>query len=321
MLGLRFRDASTERPVTDGLHVRVRRMDGLGRGTAAVRSTSGAYVAQGLTGLRRYERERGDAPRPVPDVEKADFLVDIRDQNGRFVPVLLSVTLPYAPDSALGGLYPVADPSPDEEPEENGGREPVCYLFSSVHRPVPPGQVAVYADLVAGTGASQRPAAHAVMEVRHDPSDGGPPGPPNGGVSAEEVWYGIADGEGRVAVQFPTPTIQLEELSENGNGGPGGGPPENGADDSEVEGSRSTLSTRTWELEIRVYYQPSSLDIPSRAQRPPLKPIVEQEAGTIYDEPGSDQGSVTDTLRAGQSLVLRTDGQSELRIAPASDGS
>jgi hypothetical protein len=337
MLGLRFRDATTERPVTDGLRVNVRRADGTGGATQAVRTVSGAYVAQELAGLRAYERVPRDIPENIPEdpsdlnneneedrIIKEDYLVDIRDWRGRFVPVLLKVKLPYTPKQKFGGLYPVVDPPPEEQVGENRTPEPTVYLFSAVQRPVSSGQTVVYADLVEKTGGAWQPAAHAVVEVRHVPNADGSGG--NGNQNGEEVWYGIADGEGRVAVQFPLPSVQLETLSGNGDGGE----ESNGADggngsggSSDRRGGLSTLSGRSWPLVVRVFYDPS-LSIPSRARRPTLRKILSQRSqdpAPIHKTTGSQSETLEPALTYGESLVLRTEGRSALRIAPSSNGS
>ena len=77
------------------------------------------------------------------------------------------------------------------------------------------------------------------------------------------------------------------------------------------------LSTRRWTLEVRVRYEPDALRSPSRADRPLLPSILDQEAGILYETPGGT-GSETQThdLSAGEPLVLRTGDRSALRVAP-----
>jgi len=345
MLGLRFRDATTERPVTDGLRVRVRRADGAGSSTRAVRTVSGAYAAQGLDGLRAYERVPEDRPDTVAESSQEDYLVEVHDGQDRFVPTLFRVRLPYSPREELGGLAPVVDPPPEEQVESNGMPEPTVYLFSAVQRPVPAGQAVVYADLVTDANGTRQPAAHAVLEVRHERRSDGTSPPSNGnGDNGEETWFGIADADGRVAVPFPLPSIPLEELSteDDGSGRSGDGPGRsgrsgrggrrgaprgggNGGSSSEPSGQRkslSMLSTRRWTLDVRVRHEPDALRTPSRAERPLLQSIFDQEAGILYETSGG-AGSETQTyeLSAGDPLVLRTEDLSALRIAPSSGGS
>lgn len=343
MLGLRFRDAATDRPVAKGLHVSVRRKDGVGRSTQARPTASGAYVAQGLTGLRPYERSMEDVPTGT-----VGYLVDVRDRYGRFVPTVLDVSLPYTPTPEAGGLYPVVETPSDVEAQSNDETpEPICYLFSAVRRPVALGQAVVYADLVVEKeNGSVQPAAHAVLEVRRKPDSA------NGSSDEETVWYGIADAEGRVAVQFPLPRIQLEELNSSpssgnggpgnggpgnggpgnggpGNGGPGNGgatnggpngPPGNGGNGSSKGGQGTPLSTRSWTVAVRVRYEPSGMEVPAGADRPLLPSIFQQERGTLYPEASTPTAEHGATLAYGSPLVLRTGDRSVLRVAPSSTG-
>ncbi|MEF8795508.1 MAG: hypothetical protein V5A22_00110 [Salinivenus sp.] len=325
VLGLRFRDATTERPVTEGLRVRVRRKQGGGAPTHAERTLSGAYVAQGVSGLRAYERVPRDIPQEIPDgdvnggneegrVAKTDYLVDIRDRRGRFVPALLGVELPYSPKKTHGWLYPVVEPPPEEEIGENGAPEPTVYLFSAVQRPVPAGQGVVYADLSVEVGGAWQPAAHALMEVRHSLASTSSEDGSNGNQNTEEVWYGVADADGRVAVQFPLPAVRFVELSEN----------------EETSGSReparprglSSLSGRTVPIEVRVFYD-DTLRPASGSPRPRLGEIVSQrtrEPRPIYETTGGPTTPLTATFSFGKSLVLATDGLSVLRIEAPGNG-
>lgn len=300
VLGLRFRDATTERPVTEGLQVTVRRKDGRAAPTRAVRTVSGAYVAQGLAGLRAYERVPADVPDDFSEeehVEQSDYLVDVRDRRGRFVPVLMKVELPYTPQRKYRWLYPVFDPPPEEEVGGEGTPEPTVYLFSGVQRPVPSGQAVVYADLVEKVGGTWTPAAHAMVEVQHDVRSGGPGGNPNGNQKRAEVWYGVADAEGRASVQFPWPSTRQE------------GP--------------SVLSGRKVPINVRVYSTPD-LPVLSRASRPLMGEIVTQADETprpVYETPGTQTKKLERKLSYGEALVLRTGNLSTLRLAPPSTGS
>lgn len=334
MLGLRFRDAATERPVTNGLRVSVQRKDGVGQSRKARPTASGAYVAQGLSGLRPYERSTENVPTGT-----VGYLVDVRDRYGRFVPTLLGVSLPYMPTPESGGLYPVIETPSDVEAESNDEMpEPTCYLFSAVQRPVALGQAVVYADLVDEEDGRMRPAAHAVLEVRHTPDSA------NGSSSEGPVWYGIANAEGRVAVQFPLPRIQLEELNLHpssgtggggnggrgnggaGNGGPGNGGPTNGSpngppgNESSEGGEGKPLSMRSWTVAIRVRYEPAGVEVPAGASRPLLPSIFQQERGTLYPDASTPTSKYEETLAYGSPLVLHTGDRSVLRVAPSSNG-
>jgi hypothetical protein len=299
VLGLRFRDATTERPVAEGLQVTVRRKDGRGPPTRAVRTVSGAYVAQGLAGLRAYERVPADIPDDFSEeqVKQTDYLVDVRDRRGRFVPVQMKAELPYMPKQKYRWLYPVFDPPPEEEVAGEGPPEPTVYLFSGVQRPVPSGQAVVYADLVEKVEGAWAPAAHAMVEVQHDVRSSGPGGNSNRNQKQEEAWYGVADAEGRASVQFPWPSTRQE------------GP--------------SVLSGRKVPIHIRVYAKP---DLPalSRASRPLMGEIMTQadeNPRPVYETPGTQTKKLERKLSYGEALILRTGDLSALRLAPPSNSS
>lgn len=309
MLGLRFRDAATEQPVTDGLRVTVQHGEGRGRPTRAVRTASGAYAVQGLPGLRPYERsattdEQSDDS--VPE-ESIAFLVSVEDARDRYVPVLLSVDLPYTPKDGDRGLYPVAEMS-----SENGNEvEPTCYLFSTVTRTVSPGQAVVYADLE--EKGKSKPAAHAVLKVQRSPkndesnensSANENDRSEDDGHSTGEVRYGIADAQGRVAVQFPVPSVQLAELQ-------GDAESEENGEPENANGGGRPLSTRSWEFDISVSYDPDTQSVPTEADRPLLSSVLDQKLGSFHDQPDST------TLRYGEPLVLTAAGRSALRVIPA----
>lgn len=331
-LGLRFRDAATEGPVTDGLSVRVWPADGRGRPARATRTRSGAWAAHGIAHLRGYERSGTGRPPARP------YVVDVRDDRDRFVPVQIRVDLPPNPTDTVHGLYSILETPEDAARASDGDRppDPACYLFSSVARERSGGLAAVRADLRTPSGD---PAGHAVLEVSHE----------------EETWFGLADDYGRVAVLFPYPALELEALpvwgtdGENGGGGdgdppggngspggdgppgdgpPGGngdggnGPPGNGPASpgdgtganggSAVGGSGRPISTRSWELAVSVHYAPDEqVDLP-RSSRPLLTSLLGQSAGEIQpDLQGAFQDAIHPSLDYGRSLILRSHDSSD----------
>lgn len=328
-LGLRFRDAATERPVTDGLSVRVWPAAGRGRTAYATRTRSGAWAAHGLAHLRGYERSGTGRPAARP------YVVEVRDERGRFVPAQIRVELPPDPADTVRGLYSILE-TPEDAARASGGDEPpdpACYLFPSVARERSGGLAAVRADLRTPTGDA---AAHAVLEVSQE----------------EETWFGLADEKGRVAVLFPYPALELEALpvwatnGENddggddggpsgGNGSPGGdggppvgngdggnGPPGNGPGSpgngpgsnggSTVGGSGRPISTRSWELTVSVRYAPDEHVVASRSDRPFLTSLLGQSPGEIQpDLQDGFQNSINPSLEYGRSLTLRSHDRSE----------
>jgi hypothetical protein len=107
------------------------------------------------------------------------FIIEVTDQERRFLPMVLSVELPYR------GVFPTETPS-----SPLGHRLPGVYLFSSPTRPAMPSLAVVRAQLV--DADTRQPAAHALMTVR---------------VPGQTVAYGLADARGGIAVLFPYPAF------------------------------------------------------------------------------------------------------------------
>lgn len=175
LLGYRFLDAATDRPVSGRLRVTAQSVGG-GRTVEAYRTASGAYAFGLLPGLRAYTYPGAEAP-PAP----REFWVEVVDLEGRFLPVAHRVTLPRDAGSP---------------PSESA--LVTFYLFSAPSRPVPSGLAVVRADLVDPTaeppaGRSEAPAAHAVLEVEVDGA----------------THLGLADEHGRVLVLFPYPAVSV----------------------------------------------------------------------------------------------------------------
>lgn len=171
LLGYRFLDAATDRPVSGRLRVTARSSGG-GRAVEAYRTASGAYAFGLLPGLRAYSYP-GDETPPAP----RELWVEIVDLEGRFLPVSHRVTVPRDAGSPPGGSALVE-----------------FYLFSAPSRPVPPGVAVVRADLVEPlAGPAPAPAAHAVVEVEV------------GGAT----HFGVADAAGRAVVFLPYPAVSV----------------------------------------------------------------------------------------------------------------
>lgn len=170
-LGVRFWDAAREAPVGPGLELVAwpEHAPGLRRRGSLTRA--GVYLLQGLPGLAALERPADEPPASPPPSRR--FVVEVRDRERRFVPVVFRLDLPYR------GIYPTASQS------SPGGGPPGFYLFSAPTRP-PAGLAVLRAELREPGGA---PAAHALVEVQ---------GP-------DSTWYGVADAGGTAAVMFAYP--------------------------------------------------------------------------------------------------------------------
>jgi hypothetical protein len=181
-LGIRFWDPVRDAQVRDALVVRARPASGHGRTVEAFRTRGGVYAFQGFPGLYAVEHPEeevtpGSPPQAIP------FLLEVYDQQERFVPVVCSVELPLAYRGLL--LSPLQDTLASPPPSNPPG----FYLFTAPSRSIWPGVTAVRANLA--VYPSMQPAAHARMEVEINGS----------------TWHGIADQRGAIAVLFPYPRI------------------------------------------------------------------------------------------------------------------
>lgn len=171
-LGLRLWDAATGSAAGEGVIVGY--FPASGRPVPAVRTPSGVHALRGLPGLGAAERGAGDAAFWYHSPATGSYRIDIRDPQGRYLPMGLDVMLPafglYVPGSSLPGLHAAVVP-----------------VFSSPARPVPAGFAVVRAQLVLDPGS---PASWARLDV----------GLPDGTTAT-----GVADGAGRVCVLFPWP--------------------------------------------------------------------------------------------------------------------
>jgi hypothetical protein len=270
-LGIRFWDFVQDRPIDAGLQVSAQALVPGIKPVAAMRTLSGVYAMRGLSGLHdvEYPQEPLDGstspPRLIP------FVITVADLSRRFLPQLFSVDLPLA---YRGIFLSEAITSPP-------GAVPRAYLFSAPTRAATPGSAVIRADLwdvVAG-----RPAAHAALRL----------------TVAGNVWNGIADDQGRAAVQFPLPLLEKLSL---------GSPPGSG---------QGSIFGTTWPVVVQIPYQPSQLrfplaDLPDIAapwnRLPSLKSILnEQGTAQIWtSESGPPVSATTATLRYGEELVLST---------------
>lgn len=171
-LGVRFWDAAREVAIGPGLQLEAWPEDAPALRRRGSLTRSGIYILQGLPGLVAVERS-GDNTAPASPPISRRFVVEVRDQERRFVPVVFRLDLPYQ------GIYPTASQS------SPGDGPPGFYLFSAPTRPIA-GLAVLRAELQEPGGA---PAAHAVIEVE---------GP---GIT----WYGVANGDGVAAVMFAHP--------------------------------------------------------------------------------------------------------------------
>jgi hypothetical protein len=190
----------------------------------------------------------------------------------------------FGADLPYYGVYPTNLPlSPP------GDGLPGFYLFSAPTRPGTPALAVVRAQLVERVDAvARRPAAHAVLEVE---------------VAGGRVWYGVADERGSVAVLFPYPTFTIA----TGLASPVALPP--------------TPPPQTWDLHVRVRYDPAALSFSNGFQIPDLHSVFDQSPGDLWStavaQPGQPISQMSAELIFGRELVMRTDGGSTLLVSSA----
>lgn len=270
VLGILFWDQTLDRPVTDGLMVTAQLQNSSYPVVTAFRTASGAYAFQGLPGLHDVEYPSSGSIAASPP-KSLTFVITVADTEQRFLPALFAVELPLS----YGGLFlsqGIGSPAADNAH---------AYLFSAPTRAGAPGVSVVRADL--WDRDRDRPAAYAALQLSID----------------GQSWTGIADDQGRVQLQFPSPLLRSLNL---------GSPPGRG------QGAPSSV---TWPISVEVLYEPSQLrfplaglpDVPSPwGTTPSLKSILDaQQPALVWrDEAGPPVSEWTGEISYGSPLVLRT---------------
>lgn len=270
-LGIRFWDFAQDRTVDDGLVVSaVSPVPGLDP-IAAVRTRSGVYAFQGLPGLHDVEYPNSNSGAVTSPPQAIPFVITVTDTLRRYLPQIFTVELPL-PYRGVFLSNEVTSPP---------GAAARAYLFSATSRPVPSGCAAIRAQ-VWNKGANS-PAAYAVLQL----------------MVGGNLWTGIADENGAVAVFFPFPPLERLSL---------GSPPGSG---------QGTIYNTTWPVSVQVRSQASKLIFPLATRSnlapfwlttPSLKSIMnDQGSATIWStEVGPPAATFSATLQYDAELVLRT---------------
>jgi hypothetical protein len=266
-LGIRFWDLTLNVAVTDGLAVYLQPANNPGRSLTAVRSSTGIYTFFGIPGMRAVEYQ--DAAGFGPP-RTFSYVVTVEDKLTRFLPMMLVYTL-----DSTGALLVNGVPDATRGPR-------LAYVFSAPGRAAPPGVAMVRAQLADAIDGGA--AAWAVVRVQV----GGHP----------EVWTGIADGRGQVAILFPYPLVEKLTV---------GSPPGSGA---------GTGLQQTWPVTVQVRYNPAVLGFPLAnvpdlewpwTVTPSLKTILEdQQPATVWPDTSTPLTELPAVLTYGQELVLRS---------------
>lgn len=288
-LGIRFWDPVRDIQVRDHLTVTARPAITHRPISEAFLTTSGIYAFQGLPGLHDIEYPIGELTLETSPPHKKYFHIEVKDEQQRFLPAVFGVELPLDYRGIfLNGISSLTEINPSVDSPPLGGPPGFC-LFSAPTRFASPGLAAVRSCLV--EYSTLRPAAYAMLEIHIE----------------DQIWYGIADERGCVAVLFPYPVfISISGLS----------PP----DTFQI----LPLHEQHWEFTIKVRYSPDTLIFPFGKKRTPdLRSICDQSPGVIW--PSQPQSPLVESpvsewvtdLTFGQELVLRTDDLPELWIDAA----
>ncbi len=190
-LGLRFQDATTGEPVRDGLVVSAYPKNRPNARRRLISNRRGIYALHDA-GLRELQNGAGDAAYWDNLPATKDFVIEVIDQQSRFIPFQFVVGLPAQwnkPAALPPSIKNVA-------------------LYSAPTRTVPAGMAAVRAELSDPTaGANGVSASSAVLELYDND---------------QMVARGLADQQGRIAVLFPYPAPRSFPVTS-----PPGSPPVN----------------------------------------------------------------------------------------------
>lgn len=277
-LGIRFWDAVNDAQIRERLRVTAWPLPARRPITRAFRTVSDVYAFQGLPGLIDFEMP-GSAPGAAasPPAQRP-FVVEVRDEDRRYVPVAFRVDLPL-PSHRLY-LSPL--------PGSPATTLPGFYLFSSAMRTRQPHVAVVRTELF--DERLSAPAAWAVVRVT---------------IAGQGDRWGMADEAGRVAVAFPLPLITpgFGELFAS-PGGPASppGPP---------------VADRNWSISVAVFSEPSRLAPLPGTDLPNLAEVFQQAPAELFLSDASPVVIAPDwtgTLAWDGELFAATDGRRQLRI-------
>jgi hypothetical protein len=272
-LGLRFHDAATGETVGDGLNVRAYPADLPNATRSLFPNRRGIYVLHDAPGLRNLQNGTGDDEYWNNLPPKKDFVIEVSDDQGRFVGFKFTAALPAR------GIYEWSELSPASPPSATRS----IPLFSSPARTAPAGMAIVRADLWDPTRGSQgAPAAFAVLEL-HD--------------NDRLVTRGLADQEGRVGLMFPYPAPKAFPPSSPPASPIGSPPAANGP----------ALTDQFWPFRVRALYGiQSPPPAPATDSAPDLRTALSQPAATLWANEERTDELLEVAVPFGQPLILKS---------------
>jgi hypothetical protein len=276
--GIRFWDAVNDVQIREHLRVSAWPLPARRPIKRAFRTASDIYAFQHLPGLIDAELPASTPAAPASPPVQRPFVIDVRDEDRRYLPVAFRVDLPLP----ARRLY--SSPLPGSPATALPG----FYLFSSPVRSREP-HVAVLRSELFDTRLNA-PAAWALVRVT---------------IAGQGDRWGLADEAGRVAVMFPLPLLSpgFGELfvSPSGPASPPGPP----------------VAERTWSLSVAVFSEPSRLAPLPGTELPDLAEVFQQAPADVFVSDASPLVPApewTGTLAWDGELFAATDGRRQLRI-------
>lgn len=265
-LGLRFQDVVTGEFIGTGLSVVAWPAPNPARRLPLLVNRSSVYVLHAAPGLRDFARRAGAEvwQEPLP---RRPFVIEVRDEEERFLPFRLTIELP------VRGIYRWADISP-------AGSAPGIPLYSTVTRLAPPGMAVVRAELY--DPAQGRPAAWAVLEARR---------------GGRLLGRGVADELGRVALIFPYPAPRTSPL---------GSPPSSPLNGVQPLSAQTwSLQLQAFYAPPLTAPMPGSPE-QAAAEPPDLQAVLSQRAASLWDDAARTRPAPEAELAYGRALILRS---------------
>lgn len=279
-LAVRFRDEATLSFYSDDLSVAVYPLGTPELKTDGVVNRSGVFVFRNLPGLRDVEHGSGDADFWTANPPRLDFVLEVRDAAGRFLPESLRVKLPQRHPLGLAIGSPIASPPVFQTGDDTA----FLPLYSAASRPVPEGMAVLRAEL--WDADAKEPAAWAMVEAT---------------AGEQRTVAGLADAGGRVMLPLPYPKPVVALGSPLGSP-PGGSP-----------GTGGPITQQSWPVTFTVRYGRRT-PAPGIPGVPDLADVLTQPAVTAWQETSRTTAWTSATLRYGRELVLASHGSSTLLI-------
>jgi hypothetical protein len=265
-LGMRFQDVVTGEFIGSGLSVLAYQAGNPARWFQLAANRSGVYALHHAAGLTDFERRGADEVWQAPLPLKT-FVIEVTDQERRFLPFQLRVELPAR------GLYAWVSPVTGSPVSS----EPGVPLYSAASRQVPAGMAVARAQLE--DVVHHKPASWAVLETHY-----------NGRL----LGRGIADEMGRVAVIFPYPAPRASPFAS-----PLGSPPAG-------SGKPLFLQEWSLELRA-FYSPPLASPLEqAEAALPDLHSALGQKEAVLWDDIALTTPVTEAVLGYGRELILRS---------------